>query len=50
MGWYGGQAFDRCYHRSCDTISNLDLTSLDHQIDAIGHMIWTYTQKDYTAN
>lgn len=49
-GGTAGRAFDRCYHRSCDTISNLDLTSLDHQIDAIGHMIWTYTQKDYTAN
>ena len=47
-GGTAGQAFDRCYHRSCDTISNLDLTALDHQIDAIGHMIWTYTQKDYT--
>ncbi|MFI6832761.1 M28 family peptidase [Kribbella sp. NPDC050241] len=49
-GGTAGQAFDRCYQRSCDTISNLDLTSLDHQIDAIGHMIWIYTQKDYTAN
>jgi aminopeptidase S len=29
-GGTAGQAFDRCYHRSCDTISNLDLTSLDH--------------------
>ncbi|WP_350281444.1 M28 family metallopeptidase [Kribbella sp. HUAS MG21] len=48
-GGTAGQAFDRCYHRSCDTISNLDLTSLDRQIDAIGHMIWTYAQKDYTG-
>jgi aminopeptidase S len=48
-GGTAGQAFDRCYHRSCDTISNLDLTSLDRQIDAIGHMIWTYAQKDYSG-
>ena len=46
-GGTAGQAFDPCYHRSCDTISNLDLTSLDRQIDAIGHMIWNYAQKDY---
>ncbi|MDX2971347.1 M28 family metallopeptidase [Kribbella solani] len=48
-GGTAGRAFDPCYHRSCDTISNLDLTSLDRQIDAIGHMIWTYAQKDYTG-
>ncbi|MFI5732104.1 M28 family metallopeptidase [Kribbella sp. NPDC051587] len=47
---WGGQAnvaFDKCYHRSCDTNTNLDLTSLDRQIDAIGHMVWNYAQKDY---
>ncbi|MFF0264481.1 M28 family metallopeptidase [Kribbella sp. NPDC004536] len=48
-GGTAGQAFDACYHRSCDTIDNLDLTSLDRQIDAIGYMIWTYAQKDYNG-
>ncbi len=48
-GGTAGQAYDPCYHRSCDNINNLDLTSLDRQIDAIGHMIWTYAQKDYTG-
>jgi aminopeptidase S len=48
-GGTAGSAFDPCYHRSCDTIDNLDLTSLDRQIDAIGHMIWNYAQKDYTG-
>ncbi|MGW6280086.1 M28 family metallopeptidase [Kribbella sp. NPDC055071] len=46
-GGTANTAFDACYHRSCDTISNLDLTSLDRQIDAIGHMVWNYAQKDY---
>ncbi|TDD50276.1 M20/M25/M40 family metallo-hydrolase [Kribbella antibiotica] len=46
-GGTAGQAFDACYHRACDTITNLNLTSLDRQIDAIGHMIWNYAQKDY---
>ncbi|WP_405061494.1 M28 family metallopeptidase [Kribbella sp. NBC_01505] len=47
---WGGSAnvaFDKCYHRACDTNTNLDLTSLDRQIDAIGHMVWNYAQKDY---
>ncbi|TDW87328.1 aminopeptidase S [Kribbella pratensis] len=48
-GGTAGSAFDPCYHRSCDTINNLDLTSLDRQIDAIGHMIWMYAQKDYAG-
>jgi aminopeptidase S len=46
-GGTAGQAYDPCYHRSCDTISNLNLTSLDRQSDAIGHMVWNYAQKDY---
>jgi aminopeptidase S len=46
-GGTANKAFDACYHRSCDTIGNLDLTSLDRQIDAIGHMVWNYAEKDY---
>jgi aminopeptidase S len=46
-GGTANQAFDACYHRSCDTINNLNLTSLDRQIDAIGHMVWNYAQNDY---
>ena len=46
-GGTAGQAYDPCYHRSCDNINNLNLTSLDRQIDAIGHMIWNYAQKEY---
>ncbi|GAA0622650.1 M20/M25/M40 family metallo-hydrolase [Kribbella sandramycini] len=46
-GGTAGQAYDPCYHRSCDNINNLNLTALDRNIDAIGHMIWNYAQKDY---
>ncbi|GAA1684909.1 M28 family peptidase [Kribbella yunnanensis] len=46
-GGTAGQAYDRCYHQSCDNINNLNLTALDRNIDAIGHMIWNYAQKDY---
>ncbi|MGO4424938.1 M28 family metallopeptidase, partial [Streptomyces sp. MCAF7] len=34
-GGTSGQAFDRCYHRSCDTSSNINDTALDLNTDAI---------------
>jgi aminopeptidase S len=40
-GGTSGVAFDRCYHRSCDTTSNINVTSLDRQADAIAHTVWT---------
>jgi aminopeptidase S len=40
-GGTSGQAFDRCYHASCDTISNINVTALDRNVDAIAYAIWT---------
>ncbi|MFD7665191.1 M28 family metallopeptidase [Streptomyces sp. NPDC059788] len=40
-GGTAGQAFDRCYHRSCDTSSNINDTALDRNSDAIAHAVWT---------
>ncbi|WP_406862475.1 M28 family metallopeptidase [Streptomyces sp. HUAS MG47] len=34
-------AFDRCYHSSCDTTSNINDTALDRNSDAVAHAIWT---------
>ena len=45
-GGTAGQAFDPCYHSACDTNANLNLTALDRNLDAIGHMIWKYADKD----
>ncbi|MFB6621535.1 M28 family metallopeptidase [Streptomyces sp. NPDC056374] len=40
--WGGtATAFDRCYHSSCDTTSNINDTALDRNSDAIAHAIWT---------
>ena len=39
-GGQSGVAFDRCYHRSCDTSSNLNLTALDRMEDSIADAIW----------
>ncbi|MFF3562710.1 M28 family metallopeptidase [Streptomyces sp. NPDC002574] len=40
-GGTSGQAFDRCYHASCDTASNINDTALDNNTDAIANAIWT---------
>ncbi|MGI5166638.1 M28 family peptidase [Spirillospora sp. CA-253888] len=34
-------AFDRCYHASCDTTSNINDTALDRNADAIAYAVWT---------
>ncbi|ROQ96473.1 aminopeptidase S [Streptomyces sp. 2132.2] len=39
-GGTSGQAFDRCYHASCDTSANIDDTALDRNSDAIAYAIW----------
>ncbi|GAA4076501.1 M28 family peptidase [Nonomuraea soli] len=40
-GGTAGQAFDVCYHRACDTTSNINDTALDRNADAIAHAVWT---------
>ncbi|WP_284576275.1 M28 family metallopeptidase [Streptomyces sp. 2P-4] len=39
-GGTAGQAFDRCYHSSCDTTSAINDTALDRNSDAIAYAIW----------
>ncbi|MEV6688872.1 M28 family metallopeptidase [Streptomyces sp. NPDC051130] len=40
-GGTSGQAFDRCYHASCDTSANINDTALDRNSDAIAYAVWT---------
>ncbi|QXQ95971.1 M28 family metallopeptidase [Streptomyces sp. WY228] len=40
-GGTAGQAFDRCYHSSCDSLSNINDTALDRNSAAAAHAIWT---------
>jgi aminopeptidase S len=40
-GGSSGVAYDRCYHRSCDTTSNVNATALDRNSDAIADAIWS---------
>ncbi|MFB0629298.1 M28 family metallopeptidase [Streptomyces sp. AB3(2024)] len=39
-GGTSGQAFDACYHSSCDTTANINDTALDRNADAIAYAIW----------
>ncbi|MFD8531020.1 M28 family peptidase [Streptosporangium canum] len=39
-GGTAGQAFDRCYHSSCDTTSNINTTALDRNADGIANALW----------
>ncbi|MER6417599.1 M28 family metallopeptidase [Streptomyces sp. NPDC001137] len=43
-GGTSGKAFDACYHRSCDTTTNIDDTALDRNSDAIAHAVWKLSQ------
>ncbi|MEU9234688.1 M28 family metallopeptidase [Streptomyces subrutilus] len=40
-GGTAGQAFDRCYHSSCDNTANINDTALDRNSDAVAYAIWT---------
>jgi aminopeptidase S len=40
-GGSSGVAYDRCYHRSCDTSSNINTTALDRNSDAVATAIWS---------
>jgi aminopeptidase S len=42
-GGTAGEAFDPCYHSSCDTSANIDATALDRNSDAIANAVWTLT-------
>lgn len=39
-GGTSGQAFDRCYHSSCDTTANISDTALNRNSDAAAYAIW----------
>jgi aminopeptidase S len=39
-GGTAGAAFDSCYHRVCDTTSNINDTALDRNSDAIAYTVW----------
>ncbi|GAA2786671.1 M28 family metallopeptidase [Streptomyces showdoensis] len=47
-GGTSGQAFDRCYHSSCDTTANINDTALDRNADAIAYAVWNLSSGSTT--
>ena len=43
-GGTSGQSFDRCYHSSCDTTSNINDTALDRNSDAVAYAVWELSE------
>lgn len=41
-------AFDPCYHRACDTTTNISDTALDRDSDAIAYAVWTLADETGT--
>jgi Zn-dependent M28 family amino/carboxypeptidase len=41
-GGVAGEAYDRCYHEPCDTISNVNSTGLDQLTDGAAHAVAVY--------
>ncbi|MFE2727993.1 M28 family metallopeptidase [Kitasatospora sp. NPDC059327] len=41
-GGTAGVAFDKCYHKACDNLGNLDLKAFDVNIDVIADSVGTY--------
>jgi Zn-dependent M28 family amino/carboxypeptidase len=48
-GGAAGQAFDRCYHRACDNLGNLDQAAFDHHLDALAWTIGSYAAGAFEA-
>ena len=45
-GGAAGEPYDRCYHQACDTLDNLNRTSLSQLGDAAAHAVLTFAQRD----
>ncbi|MBQ0848442.1 M20/M25/M40 family metallo-hydrolase [Streptomyces sp. BH-SS-21] len=43
-GGTAGVAFDRCYHSSCDTTTNINDTALDRNSDALTYAVWELSE------
>ena len=43
-GGTAGQSFDRCYHSSCDTTTNINDTALNRNSDALAYAVWELSE------
>ncbi|MFZ5851701.1 MAG: M28 family metallopeptidase [Actinomycetota bacterium] len=49
-GGTAGQAFDPCYHQTCDGVANISGTALDQNADAMAHAVATYAFDTSSVN
>ncbi len=49
-GGTAGAPFDSCYHRACDTLSNIPDTPLEKNSDAIAYALWKLAVGTSTGN
>ncbi|MGY0237116.1 M28 family peptidase [Longispora urticae] len=49
-GGTAGQAYDSCYHQSCDTTSNINATALNRSADGVAYTIWNLAVGTSTVN
>ncbi|KZB82343.1 M28 family peptidase [Amycolatopsis regifaucium] len=49
-GGTAGRAFDSCYHRACDTLSNIPDTPVEKNSDAIAYALWKLAVGASTGN
>ncbi len=50
---YGGEAgvaYDKCYHKACDDITNVSMDAIDEMSDAVAHAILTYAMDTRSVN
>lgn len=49
-GGIAGAPYDPCYHQACDTFSNVNVTALDVNSDAIAHAVLKYAMNTQGIN
>jgi Zn-dependent M28 family amino/carboxypeptidase len=49
-GGTAGEPYDSCYHKACDTINNLNQTSIDELADGAAHATLTFAQTTSAVN
>lgn len=49
-GGTANSAYDPCYHRSCDTTSNINATGLNRSADGVAYTIWNRAVGGTTTN
>lgn len=50
FGGTAGVAYDVCYHKACDDLSNVNMGAIDEMSDAVAHAVVTYAMSTASVN